>query len=610
MTSVTDFDIGSLIWVKGEIDQALDQAAASLQQFAGQPLEAGQLRFSLTHLHQVTGAINMVGLDALGRFSEEIELAVQAVDRGERALDAKALGVLADAITAFKAYLDDLINSRADASLALFPFFRGLRQFRGEAAREAELFYPDLNVGIPPLGAGNPVAPSELLGYLKDQRNRFQMGLLQWIRDHNAAGLQAMFHVLRNVARVQASSMGRGFWWSSSALVEVVAYQGIDVDADIRQIFTRLDLQLRRAAEGSPKVAERLFRDILYLIAVSRVESPNIKAVRQAFQLLAYLPSGSLDLDRAAISARAQSAKTLLQSVKDAWSKYTSGNTDKRAACLDALTSLYSAAALLGNAEFGNVVAAINNAISSQDKPLEDNQAMEVATALLLLENALNLYPEWPEEFPVQASVMQERLQAVANSEWTSLPAVGEVPMLDDATRRVQERQLQGQVAREIRANLQHIEQTLDSYFRQQIAAEELLNLTAELKQIKGALSILDMPLAQEVLSHCASMIATFSSENNLTSLQDHQDVAEGLSALGFYIDEYELGRDASSQVLEPVIARIRGLNLKDIAARPAEASVVQTVESEIADQKTQAIQLLDALREKPEDAEVKEQLV
>ena len=141
MTSVTDFDIGSLIWVKAEIDQALDQAAESFQQQAGQPLES-KLRFSLTHLHQVTGAINMVGLDALGKYSEELELSAQMIDRGDKALDTATAEVLSDAISAFKAYLDDLVNNRADATLALFPYFKKLRELRGENARGADLFFP------------------------------------------------------------------------------------------------------------------------------------------------------------------------------------------------------------------------------------------------------------------------------------------------------------------------------------------------------------------------------------------------------------------------------------------------------------------------------------
>ena len=46
-----------------------------------------QLKFARTHLHQVTGAVQMVGLDGVVRFCEEIEGLGQRIrksrDRGQ-----------------------------------------------------------------------------------------------------------------------------------------------------------------------------------------------------------------------------------------------------------------------------------------------------------------------------------------------------------------------------------------------------------------------------------------------------------------------------------------------------------------------------------------------
>ena len=76
MNSPTDFDIGPLTWVKSEIDLALERGDKALQQFtASLAEETGdltQLRFCRTHLHQVQGALTIVGLDGVTQFSEAL----------------------------------------------------------------------------------------------------------------------------------------------------------------------------------------------------------------------------------------------------------------------------------------------------------------------------------------------------------------------------------------------------------------------------------------------------------------------------------------------------------------------------------------------------------
>ena len=60
--------------------------------------------------------------------------------------------------------------------------------------------------------------------------------------------------------------------------------------------------------------------------------------------------------------------------------------------------------------------------------------------------------------------------------------------MLDEMARRAQERLLLAQVAREIQANLRHMEQVLDAFFRDHDKRAEPATLGHDSKQIMGAL--------------------------------------------------------------------------------------------------------------------------
>ena len=72
-----DFDLGPLSWVQSEIDQALSRGLEALAAFSAQPKDVTSLKHARTHVHQAAGAIQMVGLDAVVAFTDEIERRVR-----------------------------------------------------------------------------------------------------------------------------------------------------------------------------------------------------------------------------------------------------------------------------------------------------------------------------------------------------------------------------------------------------------------------------------------------------------------------------------------------------------------------------------------------------
>jgi chemosensory pili system protein ChpA (sensor histidine kinase/response regulator) len=58
MSAETEFDLGSLTWVKGELDNALDAARHALADWNGE--DSNPLKAAAAHLHQVYGALQIV----------------------------------------------------------------------------------------------------------------------------------------------------------------------------------------------------------------------------------------------------------------------------------------------------------------------------------------------------------------------------------------------------------------------------------------------------------------------------------------------------------------------------------------------------------------------
>jgi chemosensory pili system protein ChpA (sensor histidine kinase/response regulator) len=144
-SSTTDFDLGPLSWVKTEIDHSLNQARENLDKLAADTGQRAPVKYILTHLHQATGALAMVGLAAATRFNEELEKLVAFLETEEADRIAAQVAVAKRAIGALSAYLDMLLAGEADQPMRLLAPYLELNRARGQSdANEGDLFYPNL----------------------------------------------------------------------------------------------------------------------------------------------------------------------------------------------------------------------------------------------------------------------------------------------------------------------------------------------------------------------------------------------------------------------------------------------------------------------------------
>src|SRR5512133_850724 len=115
----TGFDLGPLTWVKTEIDHSLAQARDNLDKIAAAPAERAPVKYILTHLHQATGALAMVGLGAATRFNEELERLVASLETCQPDEVATRVPIAKRAISLLSGYLDALIAGESDRPMSL-----------------------------------------------------------------------------------------------------------------------------------------------------------------------------------------------------------------------------------------------------------------------------------------------------------------------------------------------------------------------------------------------------------------------------------------------------------------------------------------------------------
>src|SRR5688500_8827976 len=177
-----DFDLGPLTWVKTEIDHSLAQARENLDKLAASPAERAPAKYILTHLHQATGALAMVGLAAATRFNEELEKLVGFLESEDAARLPGAVAAAKRGIAALSGYLDTLLAGQADHPMRLLAPYLELNRARGQNdANEGDLFFPNLSSPLP--GQAPAAALDDAVRHkaLSLQRAQYQQGLLKML---------------------------------------------------------------------------------------------------------------------------------------------------------------------------------------------------------------------------------------------------------------------------------------------------------------------------------------------------------------------------------------------------------------------------------------------
>ena len=131
MNPVMELDIAPLSWVRAEIDAALAKALEAIEKAVGGGAGSESLRFAQTHVHQVQGALALVGLDGVTQFAEAADALLRELAEGRIAFDDSVASLLQRSLIALGNYLAELQEGFPHQPLRLYPLFADLSAARG-----------------------------------------------------------------------------------------------------------------------------------------------------------------------------------------------------------------------------------------------------------------------------------------------------------------------------------------------------------------------------------------------------------------------------------------------------------------------------------------------
>ena len=607
---ISDFDLGPLTWVKTEIDHSLNQARENLEKLAGYPDERAPVKYILTHLHQATGALAMVGLAAATRFNEELEKLVASLEAADATHVPGISAAAKKGISALSGYLDELLSGAVDTPMRLLPAYIELNRARGASdANEGDLFYPNLAAPLPvPPGVQEVLDDPILAKALAHQRSQYQQGLLKVLRGtepHEALSL--MQGAVAAIETLELATANRAFWSAAAAFFDALAFDGLAMGPAVKPLFAKVDQQLKQMIEGSGRVSERLFRDLLLQVGRSRPVTERIVVLKEVYRLESLLsrpdhPQG--DAGDEALTALLRELRELTTQQKDTWLKFTSGNRAALEPFGKQSLALAERAARLPQRDLQPVLARLSDvapSLKARAIPPSEAQALEVATALLFVESSLENYFKLGVDFGHQAKTVTERLKNAMAGEALAPMDAQAGGFLDEMTRRAQEKLLVFQVGQEVQVNLQNIEQSLDAFFRDASKRPELKALPGLFAQVQGALMIMELNDAAGLNAAVMARVQQFADGSLDGTGEAAEMVADGLSALGLYVTAMQQGAANPGEVLAPALVRfgLRAPPEKRVEMEVRRTGTVSPLDIEVQKQKVQA--LYEDWREKPE---------
>lgn len=578
-----DFDIGPLTWVKDEIDQALSSVLENLSAVAANPDDLAPLRFSQTHLYQVSGALDMVGLEGCKRFCAEMEKIAGAIEKKTVTAAPETFAALTHAVETLRKYLDDLLGGAADYPLKLFPALQALGALHGQSYDESELFFVDTSARAPKDLSSKELDDAELPAYLTLQRSIFQKSLLGWLKNGSAEALSQMADAIENVRQIQKQPAQKALWWSATGLLAALPEGDLAQDAGVKRLFRRIDQQLRSLSESSARAADSLLRNILYYVALSKSTDPLVSRVKEVFELDHFMPKSAsaagaaIDVTEAEL-ANVEQLKAVLSSLKDVWAEVSEGKEGALDQVMNGLGEIIMQSQDLSNQTVANLFSAIHELATAMDLDgtrINESVLIEGATALNLLEDALNGYAKHDGELVKRMQTQIQRLQDVMGG--GPMADFSGMPMSDHL-----DSDVLLAVAQQVTDALKVAEQSLDTYFRNPTETQVLESVDKPLQQVLAAFDMLDMPVPTAIVKASLQLIKQFQEQTGTPDASLFELVAESLSMVGFYVEELPRRRLESEEALDAALARLQARLGADGPAAVAEvAAAVDQVESE-----------------------------
>ncbi len=540
-------DLGPLAWINDEVRRSLESTVKALLRYSRdveaakasdlEAIDTTGIRVAKQYLHQVKGALQMVGVDQAAELVGLMEVAAQRFAAKPHLCTEKSVALMEKTSFALLEYLSHVLKGRNVSFVALFPQYKEMQAFTGvERVHPADLWHGDL-------AQQEPLTPAvAALPLDRSARERLDSDMLQIIKSADSRAAQDLTAVCLGLAQGQTQKPLKLFWKVAAGFFDALAYKLLDPDLYVKRSASRVIMQFAAHAKGGSDVDPSLQHELNFFCAVAQgpdeAKAAVLQAVRvslqtEALQGVNYGQERFGQYDPAVLAQ----ARKRLESAAELWSSLADGDRYKIKPVADQFHLIRESLHKLhiGADELGAALGRVTERLVNTGNPPSTAMAMEVATAVLYLQANL-------ESLDVKPALMRERADRLAQRLDHVLADQPPEPLeiwVEELYRRVSDHQTMGSVVDELHSTLAEAEKHLDQYFRNPDDVSMLGSVTGSLSQMRGVLSVLGLDQAVAATQHLRTVVDQLAAGQ--VADEDKPVVFEklgnSLGALGFLLD-------------------------------------------------------------------------
>ncbi|MGH8582527.1 MAG: Hpt domain-containing protein [Gammaproteobacteria bacterium] len=342
-------------------------------------------------------------------------------------------------------------------------------------------------------------------------------------------------------------------WRVGAAFCDALLVNAIAPDGTVRQLFPRLDMQLKQLAEGQPVNVEPLLRQMLYIVARALPLSDRITEIQEVLALKSCLPSADEEQARALDEAWLPELRAVLGQAKHDWSAYTAGDGAALARFHGHAEQSTELANRLSNAALSQLFAAIRQCVEVARLDAQDASRTtdrNLAALLLVLDQATQDDAHRVADFYRLAHRLIEQL----NHGRCEADAVLDLHNVINI--QAHERDLIVHVGGEVRHSLRTAKEVVDQFARNRTGVETLPALVPALKHTALVLTTLDMLGPARLLEAVSASIYKIAGPDLAAPPLEIERLAEQLSAVEMYLENIAIDPERTTEFLNAALAR------------------------------------------------------
>jgi chemosensory pili system protein ChpA (sensor histidine kinase/response regulator) len=535
-------DFVALEWIRGELENTLENAQVSLEAAAESSDDPSSMRSCLTAIHQVHGTLKMVQLEGPTMVAAEMEQVAQSLMNSAVPDQQLALETLMQAILQLPAYLDRIHREQTDAEKNYLPMVNNLRTARGEEKLPGDGGEEEGESGIdlspltnsPGDDVINAYFQADGEGNLPKVSLRFKRTLAAIFKKkdvrENLTMLGKLFTMLDKLCG--DSPMGN-LADIGLAMVEGIAAGAIKLDNQTAGLLREMDGVIARLAEEgqaglSTPVDETYALSLIELIGDATKETKRISEIRKRYASDVPEPEDvAMGPDDETMSAVARILIEELNVVTDKLDLYVRAQNRDSAELVSLLPNLEQIAStmvILGDTGLQSTVTqqiAVVKEIETGNEP-DEEMLLEMAQALLGIEARMS------------ALVLDGEEGAETDN----------FANIDEA---------QAAVIRETRNGLASSKDSVIEYIASEFAQDRIKDLPERLRALRGGLMIVNQLRAGDVLEAAAHYVEQELMAKQVTPELEHMDdLADAITSVDYYLERLlENAADPYLQMLE-----------------------------------------------------------